>query len=189
MPFDLKAVTSFAKEHPVELGVGVAVVGLGALYVLGFFSSSSSPGGVDPNLASAFYGAQAQEAASGNALQMTEINAKTAEAIAQIEGGVSTTNATTWANTDLAMTVSNNQTAMAAAPYAVESDAISAYAAIASLPPTTTTTTKKSSGFLGLGALFGGGSKSTVTKQTPNPAAVNAAQNLSTLINGLYVAH
>jgi hypothetical protein len=182
MPYDIHAVTELAKKHPAESAVVVIGGGVVILWLLGFFSSgsSSSAGGTDPNLASAFYAAQAQEAASGNALQTQEVNATAATAIAQIQGNVATTNATTWANTDLAMTQSNNQAATAGAPYAVEQSAISAFAQIAALPPVTTQT--KNSGFLGIGA-------SKNITQTPNPIAINASQNLSTLINGLYASH
>lgn len=175
---NLSDVTGFAKQHPIETGAIVVGVGLAVLWLMSSGSSSGASGG--DQLASAFYTAQANEAASGNALQAHQIDANAAVAIAGLQADVSKTNATTWATTDLQMNASNNQAATAGFPYAVEAEAIGAFAQVASLPPLTTQ--KKSSGFFGIGA-----SKSI--SQTPNPIALNASSYLANIIGGNYAQH
>jgi hypothetical protein len=166
---------SVIKEHPVEallLG-GVALV---ALYYLFAGSGGSS----NPNAAvdAAYFQATAQQAQAGDALQAVQIQTQGQTDLATIAANASQANNTTWANTDLSITQSNNQAATAAAPYAAEESLYNALEGVASLPGSTETVTSKSTGFFGLG----GGSKTTST-YVPNPAATAAGSELASLVN------
>ena len=168
-------VVAWAKDHPAEAGVGAFVVGLGILYALGFFSSSSSSNSSGA-LGQAYLQAQAATAQAGDQVQIAQIQGQNATAQTAIAAGASVDNNTTWANTNLQETYSNNAASTAIAPYAVQSALIGTLGQIASQPPTVTTSSSNDSGFFGIG----GGSKTTQTI-TPNPAAASAAQLLGNL--------
>lgn len=175
----MEKIGSFVKAHPVQtaLMAGAAVVVL--YFVLGGGGSSSSSGSnQEAALQNAYFQAEGLQAQSGAAIQVANINASAATDQAQIAATTSVANNTTWANTDLGITESNNQSATAALPYATEDNLISALSGIASQTQTTTTQ-KKSSGFFGIG-----GGSSAITTTAPTTAALNAANYLSELSNG-----
>ena len=167
-------VLEWAKAHPAEAGVGAFVVGLGVLYALGFFGSSNSQGG--GALAQTYLQAQTAQAQAADQVQIAQIQGQNATAQTAIAAGASVANNTTWANTNLQETYSNNAASTSIAPYAVYNNLISTLGQVASQPPTVTTSKSSDSGFFGIGS-----SSSTSQKITPNPAAVSAGQTLSGL--------
>jgi hypothetical protein len=169
---------SFVKEHPVESAL-LAGVSLIVLYVV-FAGGSSSNDGGQAALQNAYFNAESIQAQSGAEIQVANINAGRDTALATIASNASTTNNTTWAAADQAINASNNQAAIAALPYAEESNLISALAGLSSQTQTTQSN-KSSSGFFGIGA-----SNKTTVKTSPTPAAESAAQYLETIVNGLF---
>lgn len=190
---------SWAKRNPLEAG-GIGLVGvLAALWLLGFFSSSSGSSSGDPN-AAAYFAAESAEAQSGNALQAVQIQAQAGTAQDLINAGASETNNTTWANTDYATTVSNNATsvtntaandatAVSLAPFQVQSNLISTLGQVASQPPTTIVSqySESDGGFFGLGASSSSGTNTSVI---PNQSAEEASGILGELLgNGFIAGH
>ncbi len=169
-------VLEWTKAHPAEAGVGAFVVGLGVLYALGFFGSSSSAQGGGA-LAQTYLQAQTAQAQAADQVQIAQIQGQNATDQTAIAAGASVANNTTWANTNLQETYSNNAASTAIAPYAVENNLVTTLGRVASIPPTVTTSKSSSSGFFGIG-----GGSSTTQKITPNPAAVSAGQTLAGLI-------
>lgn len=180
----MNKIVSYAKEHPIAtaLMAGVAIV---AVFYFTSAGSSSSSGQSSDQLAlqNAYFQAEGLQAQSGAAIQVANINASAATDQAQIAATTSVANNTTWANTDLGITQSNNQSATAALPYAEEDNLISALSGIASQTQTTSTA-NKSSGFFGIGA-----GSSAVTTTAPTTAALNAANYLSELSNGNFASN
>lgn len=167
-------VVNWASHHkPLAIG-GAVVIVLGFLYLMRGNSTAASSG---DSGASAYYAAQSAQAQAGDAVQIAQIQAQAGTAQLGIASSASVTNNTTWANTDLAETQSNNAVAPALAQYGYQTSAIEALAGVASTPGSTVSTTKKSSGFLGIG----GGSKTT-TSYVPDPAAVNASNLIGQLL-------
>lgn len=167
----------WVEGNPLIAGGAIFVVGLGVLWVTGFFgggSSSSGGSNIDPGV-SAYYNAVNADDQANAAEVISQQNNAAATAQEQIAADAYTANQTLWANTSLAITNSNNAAATSALPYAEEAEIVSTLGQIASLPGTTTAT--KSGGFLGIG------SSSSVTT-TPNPAAVNAANGLFAYLDG-----
>jgi hypothetical protein len=118
-----------AEKHPVYVGVGIFVVGLAALYMLGYIgggsskSASSSSSSSSPNFASSYYAAEAAQTQAGDALianQQTN-TAKTAQAIAldnanvainQSYNNASVVNTANNNAASVSNTASNNQSSM-----------------------------------------------------------------------------
>ena len=176
--FNVDSAVAFAEKNPVIVGLGVFVVGLGALYLMGFFGKGSGDGGGQANLASEYFAAQSASTASGNALQAAQIQAEAATKIAMSSDAKEVSINTLWAQNGLDTAKENNATALALAPYSVQSQALASYTALAAnAQPVTTTTTKKSSGFLGIG----GGSKTTTTT-APNPFASSALEEINYIV-------
>ena len=167
-------IKEFFNKHPIESAI-LGVVTLIALYYA--FRPAPSSGNADQAaLQNAYFQAEGLQAQSGAAIQIANINAGRDTAIATLAADVSKTNATTWANENTAITESNNQTAVAAFPYQLESSLIGSLTTVAGQ---TQTTKKSSSGFFGIG----GGSKEITS---PTPGALSASQYLSELANGLF---
>jgi hypothetical protein len=171
----------YAKAHPAIVIGGL--VGIAALYWLLSRGNSSSTGQVaqaNATATSAYYAAESAQGTAGDQLAATAIAAQASTAQDQINANASVTNNNTWASTDLAETLSNNQTETTIAPAVLSAQTqqslYSALQSVASLPPITTTSTSNNSGFLGIGA-----SSSTSTNVTANPSATSAAQELANL--------
>lgn len=178
---NFKGAISYAESHPVPVGLGVFVIGLVVVYLFSRNSAASSdPSGqiaqANSVATSAYYAAEGQQGAAGDALQTAMVNANAAVAINGQNTGASVTNNTTWANTDLAETTSTNAAATAIAPYNTENNLISTLGTVAQQPGTVVTTQSTDDGFLGIG-----GGSSTSTKVVPNPAATSAATELASL--------
>lgn len=169
----------YVKSHPYLVGGGIFVVGL-AFILMRSGSGGGQAGGTDAALGQAYYGALAAQSHDAAAVQLATIQSQGSVATTQIQADAATAIQTKWADTSVQQTTLNNQAAIAMAPYATENELIATLGQIAQLPPTVTT--KSSSGFFGIG----GGSKQIVT---PNPAATNASNILSSYINGLYAGH
>lgn len=125
-------IVSWVEAHPGEsILIGGAGV-LGIMWLLGFFSSSGSGGSSQGNnLASAYYGAEAQQAVVGGQIQVANIQATRDTAIAALETNGATAIAKTQAHAAITIngqnadasttigqqqlnaTVSNNATALA----------------------------------------------------------------------------
>jgi len=155
----------YAKSHPWIVGGVVFIIGL--WWIMSRSASAPSDGG----LGAAYYGAVAADRTAVTQQIIAQTNANAAVNLAQIQAGAYTGVQTKWADTQLAMTQSNNAAKTATAPYALASEYIGALSYVASQPGTVTT--KSSSGFFGIG----GGTKQTYT---PNP---NAAAASSALVN------
>lgn len=167
---------SWVKHHPVPAIIAAAVI----FYLFSrLFGGSNNAASNNSNAVAAYYAASAAQAQAGDALQATQIQAQAQTAQTLIAGQTSVTNNTTWANTDLAETQSNNATQVAIAPYQAQASIVNALSNVASTPGSIVTSTKKSNGFFGIG----GGSKTTST-YVPDPAAVNASDLLSEFLNG-----
>jgi predicted transcriptional regulator len=141
-------VLEWAKDNPAMAGLGIVVIG-GILLLL--FKGGGGQAGNGDGAAAAYYAANAAEAQSGNALEAVRIQAQAATAQTQIGADVSTTNNTTWANTDLAINADNNATTRSVYPFMLQSKAldnqnaaISALAAATTLPGTVTTQVRHS---------------------------------------------
>lgn len=158
------------KQHPVVGGIAVFGIGFVVLYMLGFFRPAQAS--TDAGGAAAYYSAVTADAVSGNQLQMATVNANAATQIAQISADTSTTNNTTWANTQLAEANGQNAVTIATAPYSFYNNLVGTLGNIAAKPGGVVTSTDN--GFFGIG---GGTSSSYV----PDPAAVSAADQLSHL--------
>ena len=178
-------VIAFAEKHPVPTGIGVVVVGLIMIYVL---TPKGGGGGTntasDAAAASAYYAASSAQAQAGDAVQMAQIQANAATTIALGSDAASVTNNNTWSATNQAENADNNATAITLAPFAVQSQAVAALNTAAQAPNITTVTHSTDNGFFGIG----GGSSNTTTV-SPNPVAVNAIDELNTLINGFHPGH
>jgi hypothetical protein len=177
-------VTTWAKEHPVMLGVGVFAVG--GLFLLLMSQgqgggSNSSSGGQAGSDASAYYAAESADDQAGDNVQIAQINAQATTAQTQLNDAAYTSVQSTWASTQLQEQQGQNATAITLAPDTIASSLITALGQIASLPPTTTTTSKSSSGFLGIGS-----GKSTTTTTTANPSSVAATSALDELLSGYF---
>lgn len=175
----MEKVTHFISAHPGQAALfgGVAVLAL--IYFFGRGNSGGQNTG-DAALRNAYFQAEAIQAQSGAAIQVANIQAGRDTALATIGTQGKIADDTLWSNTSLAITQSNNQTAVAALPYATENNLIGALAGVASQTKTTTTQ-KSNSGFFGIG---GGSSQSTTV--APTDAALHAGDYLSTLANGLF---
>lgn len=171
----------YVKHNPVVGGLGVFVIGLGALYLLGFFKSAPADNG-----AGAYYSAVVADAQSGNQLQETYVTSAAATAQAQIAADAYSNVQTTWAGTQLGITNSNNATALglqanqnstniALAPYQTENTLINNLGSVAGQ---TTQTSSSSNGFFGIGA----GSNTTVA---PTPLATSSGEALANLLKDM----
>lgn len=168
---------AYVKQHPVAIGVGVFVLGVGFLLLRG---SGGGGGSTDASLGAAYYQALSQQSQDSTALAIAQTNATASTAQTQIAADTYTSAQNTWAATNLATTQANNQAAIDMAPYATEQELIATLGSVASLPGQTTT--KHSNGFFGIG----GG---TSQVYTPNPAATSAAEQLSHLLSGFHVGN
>lgn len=171
----------YVKHNPVVGGLGVFVIGLGALYLLGFFKSAPADNG-----AGAYYAATVADAQSGNHLQETYVTAAAATAQAGIAADAYTHVQDTWAGTQLGINTSNNSTALALqsnqnatdlalAPYQTQQVLINNLGSVAGQ---TQTTSSGSSGFFGIGA-------SQRTTVAPTPLATSAGSALSQLLRDM----
>ena len=168
----MPAVLEWVKSHPVEAGVGGAVVIVGALYVLGYFGgSSNASGGTDPNVA-AYFGAQAAQAQSGNELAAIQATNAAQTAQAQIAADASVKNNAIWASVQTDTNATNVHLAQINDPYAVQGQLISTIGQIATVP----------------GVQQGGssvvtpfGAFSTPSSVVANPSAISAAGLLAQL--------
>lgn len=88
----IKGAVHWAGEHPVTVAVGVFAIGAVLLLMMKGGGSGAANNGM-----SAFYAAQASQAASGNSLAAVQAQGKTATAIAQIAANRDTTIAATGA--------------------------------------------------------------------------------------------
>lgn len=178
-------IMTFVEAHPVEVGAGVVAVGLLLYFTLA--SGGGSQSGAS-SAADAYYAAQSADAQAGDAVQVAQINAQAGTAQTGLNDTASVTENNTWASTDLAENASNNATSVSLAPFSVEAAGIGALAGAASAPPITTTTSNQSNGFGLFGIHIGGGS-STTTTVSPNPASINAVQEIEQLLNGFQAGH
>jgi hypothetical protein len=170
------------EAHPIAAGVGVFVVGIIILMMMK--GGGSSGGSTDASLGQAYYAALAAQSSDSKDIQVAQISANAATNIAGIQTGGAVDIQHTWAATDVANTLSNNNAAMGLAPYATEAHLYDTLAEIASVPPITTTS---SHGGLNLGLFSIGGGSSTSTVANPNAtAAENFLLNYS---NGNHAAH
>ena len=168
---------AYVKQHPVAIGMGVFVLGVGFLLLRG---SGGSGGSTDASLGAAYYQALSSQSSNQTALAIAQTQATSSTAQTQIAADTYTSAQNTWAATSLATTQANNSAAVSMAPYATEQELIATLGSVASLPGSTTT--KKSNGFFGIG----GGVSQTYT---PNPAATSAASELSQLLSGFHVGN
>lgn len=171
----MEHIKAFFHKHPIESAL-LGVVGIIALY-FAFKPAPASNG--EAQLQQDYFAAEGIQAQSNAAVQVATINTGAQTAQTQIAANVSTANATTYANLDEAINTSNNNSAVAALPYAEESNLI---AALSGVTNQTQSKSSSSSGFFGIGA----GNSTTVT---PTPAATNAANYLDELVNGLHVGN
>ena len=171
-------VKSFFHQHPIESALlgGVAII---ALYFAFKPAANSGQASQEAQLQNAYFQAEGIPAQSNAAVQVATIQSSAQTAQTQIAANVSTTNATTYANEATAINSSNNNSAVAALPYATENSLIDALMGVSQQ---TTTTSKSSSGFFGIGA----GSNTTTA---PTSAANDAASYLEELVNGLQVGN
>jgi hypothetical protein len=175
-------IKAFFHNHPIEsvlLG-GVAII---ALYLAFKPASASSANNGEAQLQQDYFQAEGIQAQSNAAIQVAGITTSATTAQTQIAANASTANATTYANEDEAINTSNNNTAVAALPYAEESNLIGALSGVAS-QTSTTTSQGSSGGFLGIGA-----SNSTSTTTAPTQAANSAGEYLDELLNGSFSAN
>jgi hypothetical protein len=175
----MESIKAFFHKHPIESALlgGVAVI---ALYLALKPTGNSGAANQEAQLQADYFQAEGIQAQSNAAVQIAGITTSAQTAQTQIAANASTTNATTYANLDEAINESNNNTAVAALPYATENNLISALAGVTN-QTTTTSTSSNDSGFFGIGASSG-----TNTTTTPTIAATNAAQYLDELSNGLF---
>jgi len=169
----------YVKAHPLPIALGAGGLVVAYILISKAGQGSAAAGQVaqaNATATSAYYAAESAQGTAGDQLQAVQIAAQAQTAQAQIAANESVTNNTTWANTDLAETNTTAASQVAEAPYAVESDYISALSQVAQLPGTTVTSTSNNSGFLGIGA-----SSSSSTKVVANPSATSAAQELAAL--------
>lgn len=174
----LENVTGFFHKHPIEsvlLG-GVAII---ALYVAFKPSGASNQASQEAALQANYFNAESIQAQSNAAVQVADITTSATTAQTQIAANTSTANATTYANEAMEINDSNNNSAVAALPFASEDNLISALYGVSQQ---TSTTTSKSNGFFGIG-----GSNKTTT--APTTAANSASSYLDELVNELYPAH
>lgn len=172
----MERIKAFFHAHPIESAI-LGVVAIFALY-LALRPAPKSNG--EAALQQDYFAAEGIQAQSNAAVQVATINNSGQTARTQIAADVSTTNAATYAGLDEAINTSNNNTAIAALPYAEESSLIGALSGVASQTKTTTSNSSDS-GFFGLGA--GNSSSTTVA---PTLAAQNAGEYLSSLAGGLF---
>lgn len=191
-------VVEWAKKNPAMAGL-IAVFCVALIWILSRGSGASTGG--DNSAASAYFAANAAQAVSGNQLMAVQLQEQGDTARTQIAAGASVQNNSTWASTDLGMLQSNNDTTLGLAPYKVQDDLISALGTVAQQPGTVTTSGKGKGFNFGLdvskggggggggiaGALGFGSSKTSITQTyNPNPAAVSAAGNLTTITNSVF---
>lgn len=176
-------IKTFFHAHPIEsvlLG-GVAILAL--YFALRPSSSTNAAATQEGQLQNAYFQAESIQAQSNAAVQVAGITTSAQTAQTQIAANASTANATTYADEDTAINASNNNTAVAALPFAEESNLIGALSGVAS-QTSTTTNNNSSSGFFGIGA--GNSSSTTVA---PTTAANNAGEYLDELVNGSFTAN
>ena len=162
------------KSHPWIVG--------GIIFVLGLWwimSRSGGSGATDAGLAAAYYGAVSADRQSVTQQIITQTQANAAVALAGIQADAYKGVQTKWADTQLAMTQSNNAAATAGAPYALAARYVDALGYVAAQPGTVTT--KKSSGFFGIG----GGSKQVYEPNPNAQAALGALTNFDDLFGFL----
>lgn len=178
----MEHIKAFFHKHPVESALlgGVAVI---ALY-FAFKPAPASANNGEAQLQADYFAAEGIQAQSNAAVQVAGITTSAQTAQTQIAAGVSTTNATTYANLDEQINDSNNQAAVSALPYETENNLIGALEGISGQTTSSSTTTGSStSGFLGIGA---GSDTKTVNTSAPTSAAQHAADYLESLTNGLF---
>lgn len=176
----LASMVTWAEENPVMAGGAVVVLGLGVLWVLGYFNGGG--GGGDAS-AQAYYAAVAADAQSGNALQATQIAANASTAQTLIQASADVQNNQTWADLQHFTQQTNHDTVLGLAPYHQTEALISALGSVANQPPTVTESSKSSKGFGLFGLHIGGGSKSVQTV-TPAPGSTAALDALTHLTDG-----
>lgn len=160
----------YVKHNPVVGGLGVFAIGLAVLYFLGFFKSAPADNG-----AGAYYAATVADATSGNQLQSDYVNAAAATAQAGIAADAYATVQSKWADTQLAITNSNNDVAPTLADAQTEQYLIGG---LTQLAGQTQTVQSKNNGFFGIG-----GSKSTTV--APTPLATSSGDALATLLHNM----
>lgn len=167
---------TFLHAHPIESTVigGAIVI---ALYIILKPAKATDNG--QAQLQNAYFQAEGIQAQSNAAVQIASIQTSAQTAQTSIAADVSKSNATTYANEAVTINASNNNSAVAALPYAEEGNLISALYGVSQQ---TATTTSKSNGFFGIG-----GSNKTIT--APTQAANDASSYLDELVNGLYPSH
>lgn len=175
----LAGMITWAEENPVMAGGAVVVLGLGVLWVLGYFNS----GGTADHSVEAYYSAVAADAQSGNALQATQIAANASTAQTLIKASADVQNNQTWADLQHFTQQTNHDTVLGLAPYHQTEALISALGSVANQPPTVTESSKSSKGFGFFGLNIGGGSKSVQTV-TPAPGSTAALDALTHLMDG-----
>lgn len=165
----------WAEAHPVPVAVGVVVVGLGVLFIM---NQQSAP---PPDLgAVAYFNAQAADASSADQVTIAQIVTAAQTGQAQIAADSALARDTLWAGAQVTQSHDANVTQLALAPYAVQSTVAQGLLAAASLPPITSTHTSNGINLpFGIGHIGGG----THTTTTPNPASLQALQELEYLFN------
>jgi hypothetical protein len=181
----LNGAITFAKAHPVPVGLGVFVGGLILWMMLRGGGGDSQA--ADP-AASAYYDAQARQAASDDALSIAQINANAAVALGLSGNETGLLRETIWSDVSKQTVASNERTAIALAPYQLQGQIVGAIGDLADAPVLTNTTSKGSSGFSLAGTYEGVGGKIGYTKggkstqtQTANPAVLAALAQLQQL--------
>lgn len=179
----MEHIKAFFHKHPIESALlgGVAII---ALYLAFKPSASSGQASQEAALQSDYFQAEGIQAQSNAAVQVAGITTSATTAQTQIAANASTTNATTYANLDTTINAQNNNTAVAALPFAEESQVIDALAGVSG-QTTTTSSVSNDSGFFGIDASSGSN-----TTTTPTTAASHAADYLEELIanNGSFAA-
>jgi hypothetical protein len=171
-------IKAFFHKHPIEsaLLAGVAVI---ALYFALKPAPASSNNG-EAQLQQDYFAAEGIQAQSNAAIQVAGITTSAQTAQTKIAADTSTANANIYATLDQNINASNNNTAIAALPYAEESQVINALSGVSS-QTVTKSSSSSSGGFFGIGA---GSNNSTTT--TPTDAATHAGDYLASLANGLF---
>lgn len=110
MPFTFEHVTQWAEKHPLGTTAVVVVGGLGALWLLGFFSSSNGTSSTTTDAGTAaYYNAEAAQTATGNQLMALQDQYSAETAIASIKNAGSVAINQAWATAQTAQTESTNQ--------------------------------------------------------------------------------
>jgi hypothetical protein len=196
MALGLSSAVSWAKGHPVALGLGVFGLGLAALFLTGNLGGggggAASQAASDGASTSAYFAAESAQAQAGDQLQAVQIEAGASTAQALSSNATQLAVQQLWATSAATQDAADNAAAVQLAPYQAQATIAGDLTQLGLASPTVTTVTggSKTSFLPGIfGPLFSS-TKAPTSTTTASPALLAATQQLSGFLgSGMYAAH